>query len=242
MSRRFPRPRLALASVGALVVLLAGGYLVLIGPKRHHASQLAAQADDLRRQIAETQASSSSSDTQPIRIADIFQLSRAMPDTPDVPDVLLQLSQVATETGITFSSITPAKPELVGNYQKLPIDLTFQGRFYDLSDFLYRLRNLVGVHDGALQSDGRLFAIDSISFAEGDVTFPQVQANLRVDAYIFGNGLEPSPPPAGASAQSAVPAAPTSTQSSSALPTESSSTPVPIAPKGASAAPAGGTR
>ena len=239
-TKRFPRPRLAAAGAVALVVVLAGGYFMLIAPKRHHASQLSAQAADLRREIAAAQAAGSSSDTQPIRIADLFELSRAMPDTADVPDVLLELSEVATETGITFSSVTPGNPEVVGNYQKLPIDLVFAGRFYDLSDFLYRLRNLVGVHDGVLASSGRLFAVDSISFAEGDVTFPQVQANLRVDAYIYGNGTEPSPPPGAASAQSAAPATPTTEPS--AAPTETGSNPIPVAPKGASAAPAGGSR
>jgi hypothetical protein len=238
VKRAFPRPQLAIAGVAAFVIVLLGGWLLLVGPKRHHASQLASQASDLRSQIAEAQTRGSSSDTQPIRVADLFNLSRAMPDTADVPDVLLQLSEVATETGITFSSVTPGNAQMVGNYEKLPIDLVFDGRFYDLADFLYRLRNLVGVHDGVLATDGRLFSVDSISFAEGDVTFPQVEANISVDAFIYGNGTESSPPPA--SAQSAAPAAPTTTPTP-APPTETGSAPVPIAPKGASAAPARGT-
>jgi type IV pilus assembly protein PilO len=232
-----PRPQLAIASIGAFVIVLLGGWFLVIGPKRHEASSLSAQASDLRNQIDEAQAGGSSSDQQRIRVADLFELSRAMPDTTDVPDVLLQLSEVASETGITFSSVTPGNTEAVGNYEKLPIDLVFEGRFYDLADFLYRLRNLVGVHDGVLATDGRLFAVDSISFAEGDVTFPQVQANIRVDAFIYGNGTETSPPPPEAT-QSAAPVTPATAP---AAPTETGSAPVPIAPNGASAAPARGT-
>ena len=238
MKRAFPRPQLAIASLGGFLIILLGGWFVLVAPERHHGSQLASQAADLRSQIADAQAGGSSSDRQPIRVADLFNLSRAMPDTADVPDVLLQLSEVATETGITFSSVIPGSPQTVGNYEMLPIDLVFEGRFYDLSDFLYRLRNLVGVHDGVLATDGRLFSVDSVSFAEGDVQFPQVQANLRVDAFIYGNGTQSSPPPA--TAQSSAPAAPTAPQASSA-PTETGSEPLPIVPKGASAAPARGT-
>src|SRR5439155_14813627 len=101
---------------------------------------------------------------QPIRVADIFRLSRAMPDTADVPDVLLQLSQIAQDTGISFTSIAPSDLQPSGTYQLLPISLVFHGRFYDLADFLYRLRNLVGVHGGTLSATGRLFSVDSIVF------------------------------------------------------------------------------
>jgi Tfp pilus assembly protein PilO len=199
----FPRPQLAIAGVAAFAIVLLGGWLLVIGPKRHQAAQLAAQADDLRGQIADAQTNGSSSDTQPIRVADLFNLSRAMPDTSDVPDVLLQLSQVATETGITFNSVTPGSIQAVGNFEKLPIDLVFEGRFYDLSDFLYRLRNLVGVHDGELDAVGRLFSIDSISLDEGQVSFPQVEAKLRVDAYVYGNGTTTAPASATESATAA---------------------------------------
>jgi hypothetical protein len=238
VKKAFPRPQLAIASLGAFLIVLLGGWLALVAPQRHHASRLASQATDLRNQIADAQAGSSSSDRQRIRVADLFNLSRAMPDTADVPDVLLQLSEVATETGITFSSVTPGNLQPIGNYEKLPIDLVFEGRFYDLSDFLYRLRNLVGVHDGVLATGGRLFSVDSVSFAEGDVHFPQVQATLRVDAFIYGNGTQSSPPPA--AAQSAAPAAPAPTQAYGAA-TETGSAPVPVAPKGASAAATRGT-
>jgi hypothetical protein len=239
MRRRFPKPRLAIATLVALVAALGVGYAVLVKPKRHDAATLAAQISNAQVQLdaAHAALSGAHGDLAPIRVADLFRLSRAMPDQTDLPDVLLQLSQIATETGITFRSITPAEPVTTTTYEQLPIDLVFEGRFYDLSDFLYRLRNLVGVHDGVLASEGRLFAVDSISFAEGDVTFPEVQANLRVDAYIYGNGTEPETPPAGASAQSALPSA-----QPSALPSETGSSPLPIAPKGASAAPSGGTR
>ena len=44
---------------------------------------------------------------QPIRVADLFKLSRAMPDRTDIPSVLLQLSEISAETGVSFQSITP---------------------------------------------------------------------------------------------------------------------------------------
>src|SRR5207244_7514062 len=114
---------------------------------------------------------------------------RAMPDQPDVPELLLELSQIARQTGISFKSITPGQVQSMGSYQKLPIQLAFVGHFYDLADFLYRLRNLVGVHGGVLTATGRLFTVDSIAFNAGAVAFPQVQATVQMAAYYYGGGV-----------------------------------------------------
>jgi Tfp pilus assembly protein PilO len=187
--RKFPKPQLAIATLVGLLVVLIGGYVSVIKPQRDKAADLATQIEDAEAQLQAAQAPKvTNPDLEPIRIAELFQLSRAMPDKPDLPDVLLQLSQMANETGITFKSITPSDPIVEGSYEKVPIELVFQGHFYDLSDFLYRLRNLVGVHDEELDAVGRLFSIESISFAEGEDSFPQVEANLEVAAYVFPGG------------------------------------------------------
>jgi type IV pilus assembly protein PilO len=190
MRKHFPKPRLALALLGGVLLALVAGYVVLIAPARSESSRLGAEISSVQGQIDAVEATrhAGTGDAAPIRVADLFRLSRAMPDQPDVPDVLLQISEIATETGITFKSITPAQPVVLNGYEQLPIDLVFEGHFYDLADFLYRVRNLVGVHEGELNAVGRLFAVDSVDFDEGTDAFPQVEAKLRVDAYVFGDG------------------------------------------------------
>jgi hypothetical protein len=72
----------------------------------------------------------------------------------------------------------------------MPIQLTFNGNFYNLADFLYRLRNLVAVGDtGELSASGRLFAVDTLDFAEAADGFPQITATLVVDAFVYGTGV-----------------------------------------------------
>jgi len=208
---KFPKPRLAIAALVGFLVLLIGGGLVLVKPQRDKAGQLATQIEEAQAQLDAAQAPAQTSpNVVPIRVAELFQLSRAMPDTVDLPDVLLQLSQIANETGITFKSITPGAPIGQGSYEKIPIDLVFQGHFYDLADFLYRLRNLVGVHEGQLAAVGRLFSIESISFGEGEDSFPQVEASLEVAAYVFGGTA--------ASAAAAPPVSTTPTDTTGASP------------------------
>ena len=52
---------------------------------------------------------------------------------------------------------------VVGAYPSVPIDVTFDGSFYALSDFLFRLRTLVSVRRGELHAAGRLFSVESSS-------------------------------------------------------------------------------
>ncbi len=153
-----------------------------------------------QRQIEIAQASHRSDQ---IRTADLFKLTKAMPDNADMPDILLELSRVAHDTGIQFQSITPQAATLLSGYQVVPIDLIFQGSYYDLADFVYRLRNLVTVHDGRLAATGRLFSVDSIDFSEGQQKFPQILATLTVDAFVYGSASA-----TGAAGTPAVPAPP----------------------------------
>jgi Pilus assembly protein, PilO len=221
---------------GLLLVALIVGWFVMIAPKRHEASKLSEQIDDTRIQIAELQGGGSESAVQPIRVADLFELSRAMPDRADIPSVLLQLSQVSAETGVNFESIAPSDPVTVGSYQQISIKLSFQGLFYNLSDFLYRLRNMVGVHQGVLSATGRLFSVDAISFREGKLRFPQVSASLTLSAYVFGDGTFTSQPTIAPTPSAGTPTPGATTPAGPSAPSTEGPQPIPAAPPGATAA------
>ena len=209
MRRKSLDPRLIAATVGGALLVFVVGYFALVAPRRHESARLASQIEDVRTEITTARLALRPTTRQAIEAAEFFPLARAMPSTSDMPDLLLQLSQIAEQTGIAFQSITPGSPESLGSYTKIPISLEFEGRFYDLADFLYRLRNLVDVHGGELFVGGRLFSVDGIAFGEGEAKFPQVEATLTVDAYSY-NGTDPvlttpspAPAPAGASAAGA---------------------------------------
>jgi hypothetical protein len=206
MSKQRTEVKVALVALGVLLGLVAGWFLV-VAPKRHDVADLKQQIADTRDQISVAQGVRTPTAPPPIRVADLFKLSRAMPNTVDIPGVILQLSDVAAETGVKFESITPHDPVSFGAYQQVSVDLSFEGRFYDLSDFLYRLRNLVGVRRGVLDATGRLFTVDEISFNQGAASFPQVKATLTVSAYVFGDGTTP-PVPSGVTPSGTTPTSP----------------------------------
>jgi hypothetical protein len=191
----------ALGAIVAVLVLVyaAGGYFLLVAPKKAEAARLDAEIVKAQVDLAAAQAAVAvQDDTQPIAVADIFRLATAMPSSPDMPGILLELQRIADETGITFKSITPQVAAPAGAFAVVPIDVSFDGTFYALSDFLFRLRTLVTVRRGELHASGRLFAVDSVDFSEANDGFPLLGANLRLKAYVYGTGVPATgaPPPA----------------------------------------------
>jgi len=187
--------QIVMAVAGVLVFALAG-YFLLIRPQHSKAAQLDTQIADTSSAIDSARALTlQARKGAKIRVADIFRLTKAMPDQADMADIVLELNQVAEDSGITFEKISPATTAAVlDGYEAIPITVTFQGNFYELSDLLYRLRNLVDVRQGGLDANGRLFSIDTIKFGEAaaPARFPDIEAELVIDAFVFGTGSVPT--------------------------------------------------
>jgi type II secretory pathway pseudopilin PulG len=198
VKRRVQQPVIIALIVIGFVVAGLGGWFMLVSPQRSKAAELDTQIADANNAISAARALTlEAKKGAEIRVADLFRLTKAMPDQTDMPGILLQLNQVAEDSGISFEQITPSTTAMpVSGYLAIPITVEFQGNFYDLSDFLYRLRNLVDVRRGALDATGRLFAIDSIEFAEAPPPpgFPEIRAHLVIDAFVFGTGTAPTVP------------------------------------------------
>jgi Tfp pilus assembly protein PilO len=198
----------ALVGFGVLLVLVIGLF-VLVFPQKNTAKKLTKDIADTQAQITQARALAEQKPAQPIRVADLFKLVKAMPDTPDMTGILLQLNQTASDSGIDFETLAPQGGAVVGGYQELPIALTFAGNYYALTDFLFRLRNLVSVRGGALNATGRLFTVKSITFGAGPQGFPSIEATLTVNAYQYGTqiaGTAPPPPPTATDGTATTPA------------------------------------
>jgi Tfp pilus assembly protein PilO len=191
----------------ALLIVAVVGYFLLVKPKQDASGRLDGQIADLQVQLDTALAAQRQGDAEDpevrIRAADVFRLTKAMPNRDDMPGIMLELNGVASATGVEFLSITPAAPVPQTGYTAVPINLTFEGSFYDLTDFLFRVRNLVAVRDGELHAQGRLFTLDSLDLHEAPGGFPEIQAALTVTAYVYAPAA-----PADAAAAMAPPAPP----------------------------------
>lgn len=203
----------------ALVIVALVGWFMLISPKQARSADLDDQIADLETKLAVVERPAPAAPKIEIDVADVFRLAKAMPDRNDLPGQILELNSIALSTGVRFLAIQPGTATSRGAYYALPVTLTFEGNYYDLTDFLFRLRNLVSVRDGVLDASGRLYTLDAIDFAESDGGFPRIKATLTVSAYSYGS----APATAGAPPVAA-PAATTTGTTSTGTPTQPATT------------------
>jgi type IV pilus assembly PilO-like protein len=220
------------AGIGFVLLMAVAGWFLLISPQRSRGTDLEQQIAAVETQISEARtAQVQAASFKPIRGADLFRLTKAMPSESDMSGVLLELGRVAGETGIVFQSITPASTAPVGTFRAQPIALVFTGDFYALADFLYRLRNLVSVQKGRLIANGRLFAVDKLQFVEDEAGFPRIKAALTVTAFLYGTGPVAGAAPAPAVAPAATtPSTDTTTSNDTTSTTTTPSPDTPPAP------------
>jgi Tfp pilus assembly protein PilO len=191
--------RAQVALVAAVLLLVAVlGYFALISPKRSDAASLKKQTAAVQAQIDANQSTAFQQALPAVRSASIFSLAQAMPSQLDTPNIILELNQLAAESGITFDKVAPTAASTTSTtttdpFATQPIDVQFTGSFYDLLTFLQRLRNLVRAQNGDLYTAGRLYDVSSVSFAEGPNTWPQIQASLTINAFVSQSASTAAP-------------------------------------------------
>jgi Tfp pilus assembly protein PilO len=172
------RTQVAVVAGGLLLVVIIG-YFALIAPKQSSAADLKKQTAAVQKQIDANSSTGFMQALPAVRSAGVFSLAKAMPKQLETPNVILQLNQLAQDSGITFDQITPnasasgattSSVPVTGDttqpFAAEPIQVQFSGSFYDLVTFLQRLRNLVRVESGRLNASGRLFDVSDIAFCE----------------------------------------------------------------------------
>ena len=175
---------------GVLLVVALLGYFVVISPKRSTAADLKKQTAAVQKQIDQNSSTAFRKALPAVRAASVFKLTQAMPSQLDTPDVILQLNQLADDSGLSFDKIQPGGTDssvstvTTDPFAAEPIQVEFTGNFYNLLAFLQRLRNLVRVENGNLFTAGRLFDVSDVTFAAGAKGFPQIQASLTVNAFV----------------------------------------------------------
>jgi Tfp pilus assembly protein PilO len=191
----------AVVAVGAVMVV-ALGYLVVISPKQKSIASLNQQTALARQQIADdlSRAATARSATgaPQIKTADIYRLETAMPDITDMPDLLLQLDQMAKASGVTLQSISPTANSSSSTttttllYQTVPIALTANGNFYSITDLLWRLRDSVYVRNGGLEASGRIFSVTSVNIVPANGV---LAATIQLNTFVYGSATPTSPVP-----------------------------------------------
>jgi Type II secretion system (T2SS), protein M len=115
----------------------------------------------------------------------------------------------ATDTGTgTTSAAAPAGLETV------PLELEFQGNFFNLADFFHRVKRFVSLTNDNVVVSGRLVTVEGIRWSSDEAIFPKIRAEITATVYL-------SPKAQGTTA-GATPTGPSTTTPAGTTPTDGS--------------------
>lgn len=191
--RQLSPKTLSVVVAGAGAVVLALGLFLLVLPQRHRAADLTEQLSQTETQIFTARTAATKKPEERVPVTDLFELAKAMPDQTDMTGIMLQLQKTADEAGVELDSIQPGTSATGSGYLVLPINVSVDGKYVTITDFLERLRGLVDVRNGKLDARGRLFTVTSIHFGPGSHGFPSLGAVLDVDAFVYNGGSTGAP-------------------------------------------------
>lgn len=203
-----PRNRLIIVAVAALLLVVVLVVALILPAVRQisvaqgqiEAAEASAQSASLlleqRRQIKDRAAATD---------AQFLALAVAVPENPDLPDLIIELQDLAFDSGVLLSSIQPGDPVATppAVHVAIPVTLKVAGPWADVVDYLQQLRrvprqlrvNDVVVTVAPVPSEAQVAQGIGISVPP----YYQVNADIILTAYVIPETADASPsapPPA----------------------------------------------
>jgi Tfp pilus assembly protein PilO len=177
----------ALIAVLVTLAVLLVGWFVLLSPERSKITSLDNDISQTQAEIASTRAYVSSPTTKKA-IAQLARLKLMVPDDVRMSQVLRQLAKAASTAGVQLDAITPQTLVGIGTAQAVPIQLTVEGHYGTLGNFMHLLRAQARVQDNRVVGNGRLYSVSGIAFTSGSSTTGSgngaITATVTVNAFV----------------------------------------------------------
>jgi type IV pilus assembly protein PilO len=169
--------------VGGLVAILVVAlyWFFVLSPLRGKIDDTQTQIDAANTQLVSLQAQMA-----------LLELSKMLPDQDEIPSLLLQIQDLATESGIDFMMMTPSKAAATsssGTYQTIPLSLQFAGTFFDVNDFLYRIEQLAA-------APGRILSVQNLTLTPSGTAAVGVSPTLSATMTLLAYKSVPTTTPA----------------------------------------------
>ncbi|MHB9111481.1 MAG: type 4a pilus biogenesis protein PilO [Thermoleophilia bacterium] len=179
-----------------VVVLLVAWYFLIISPKKEEAATRASEYQAEKRSYDESlvkvQRIGEERSAAKAAAGDLLKLSKLVPPDSQVPSMIVEMQSTADSAGLKFMKIVPDTP-VAGTESGtiVPFQLEFQGEFYDVNDFLYRVENFARMEGTDVNVTGRLISVVTLELVEPEIdgSFPDVLVKIGANAYMT------SPPP-----------------------------------------------
>jgi type IV pilus assembly protein PilO len=132
--------------VGIVSFLIAAlVLLMLVMPKRSKVSELTKQikeAKSLNSQLLiQVDQLGEAKREAPKKAKELAHLDEQIPPMAELPRLLRQLKTKADRAGVEIESIAPNIPTTAGPYSTIPVELTVQGSYFQVEEYLYQLES-----------------------------------------------------------------------------------------------------
>ena len=110
---------------------------------------------------------------------------------------MLELDRLARSTGVKLGSITPREPAVnAGGPTAIPVVVTAEGSYRQITRFVRRARELVRFRGGKVRATGRLFTVQAVELAESNAKrFPFIDATITLNAFVYDGPIVAETPP-----------------------------------------------
>jgi Tfp pilus assembly protein PilO len=111
-------------------------------------------------------------------------LKEKIPPTPDIPGLIRIVADVADETGMNVSTLSPgaATADGSGKFAIIPVSLTVEGDYFSVQEFLLKLESLP-----------RAMKVTSMQISTGS---PPFELSVSLDVEVYTTDINVAPPAA----------------------------------------------
>lgn len=136
----WPLPIKIGAIVAACVAIIAAGYFMLIEGEREELVRVEAEEQTLRTTFLGKKAFAINLPAYKQQMVEMEQtfgsLLRQLPDSAEVPDLLVDITQAGLGRGLEFVLFKPEKERPAEFYAELPISIKVKGTYHELALFV----------------------------------------------------------------------------------------------------------
>jgi type IV pilus assembly protein PilO len=182
-----------------IVIVVIGFYFLLLSPLLQSLNEQAQAREDKRAQLEQVQQEVNELEevrrNSPEIQRQLLELSKRIPTQPQIPTLIVQVEEIADASGVTQLSVDPEPPTAPaggGDYQVVPVTMSFDGTYDQMQDFLLRTRNLTRL----VTVTGVDYSVEAgTSEASGETTtlVPGVETllsvELQADVYFQPEGV-----------------------------------------------------
>jgi type IV pilus assembly protein PilO len=152
------KPAIIGASLAVFLVVFFIGYYFLIGNKLQDLdAQVDLQAVKIK-EFGEKYALASKKETYQTQMIELDLMFASfleqIPADTEVPEIIEDVTKIAAQSGLVTSTISLDSAVDLGVYYALPINVTVEGDYHDLGEFvagLTQLKRLISLHDFSLE-------------------------------------------------------------------------------------------